>query len=109
MQIADFQADDLKAKFQERHEPSIFEAFKKDKKSYLADRYNTSKLLEVLLVRSVAAAMQKGPHAAEPVILNNVNPGLCHSELDKNVQVKSHPILSFCNHHVQFEADFIVN
>ncbi|KAF4630758.1 hypothetical protein G7Y89_g7388 [Cudoniella acicularis] len=74
------------AKFQERHESSVFEAFKKDKKSYLADRYNTSKLLEVLLVRSIAAAMQKSAHASEPVILNNVNPGLCHSELDKSVE-----------------------
>ena len=82
-----FKADNWKAKFLERHEPSIFEAFKKDKKSYLADRYNTSKLLEVLLVRSVSEAMEKGSHAAEPVILNNVNPGLCHSELDKDVKV----------------------
>ena len=31
--------------------------------------------------------MQKGSHAAEPLILNNVNPGLCHSELDKDVKV----------------------
>ncbi|KAL6885428.1 hypothetical protein GGI43DRAFT_419089 [Trichoderma evansii] len=74
------------AKFRERHESLIFEAFKKDKKSYIADRYNTSKLLEVLLVRSISEAMQKGPHAAEPLILNNVNPGLCHSELDKDLK-----------------------
>ena len=97
-QLLVFQAYELKAKFQERHEPSIFEAFKKDKKSYLADRYNTSKLLEVLLVRSIATAMQNGQHAAEPVILNNVNPGLCHSELDKNVEVKFDLILSYRNH-----------
>ncbi|KAK9373645.1 uncharacterized protein V1513DRAFT_142589 [Lipomyces chichibuensis] len=74
------------AKFQEQHESRIFDAFKKNKKSYLADRYNTSKLLEVLLVRSIAEAMEKGPHAAEPVILNNVNPGLCHSELDRDIK-----------------------
>lgn len=74
------------AKFAERNEPSIFEAFNKDKKPYIADRYNTSKLLEVFLVRSVAAAMQSGAHAADPLILNNVNPGLCHSELDRGVK-----------------------
>ncbi|GIJ92659.1 hypothetical protein Asppvi_001937 [Aspergillus pseudoviridinutans] len=74
------------AKFRERHESSIFEAFKKNEKSYLADRYYTSKLLEVLLVRSISAAMEKGPHAAEPVILNCVNPGLCHSELDRDIK-----------------------
>lgn len=51
------------------------------------DRYNVSKLLEVMLVRSIAAAMKEGPHAAEPIILNNVHPGLCESELDKDVKV----------------------
>lgn len=50
------------------------------------DRYNTSKLLEVLTVRSLAAAMQAGPHATQPVILNNLNPGLCHSELARNIK-----------------------
>ncbi|KAJ9139080.1 Retinol dehydrogenase 12 [Pleurostoma richardsiae] len=79
--------------FSERNEPRIFEAFNKDKKSYINDRYNTSKLLEVLLVRSLAAAMQKGSHSAEPVILNAVNPGLCHSELDKEVKGIAGPVL----------------
>ncbi|KAK7422094.1 hypothetical protein QQX98_001836 [Neonectria punicea] len=85
----------IKAKFLERKEDSIFKAFNQDKKSYIADRYNTSKLLEVLLVRSVAAAIQKGPHAAEPLIFNNVNPGLCHSELDKDVKGLASYILTF--------------
>ncbi|KAH7319016.1 hypothetical protein BKA65DRAFT_569175 [Rhexocercosporidium sp. MPI-PUGE-AT-0058] len=74
------------AKFAERHEPSIFEALKKNNKAYIADRYSTSKLLEVFLVRSIAAAMAQGPHAAEPVIMNCVHPGLCHSELDNKVE-----------------------
>lgn len=76
-----------KAKFLERHEYSIFKAFQKNKKSYLADRYYTSKLLEIFLVRSISTAMRKGAHAAQPVILNCVNPGLCHSELDKDIKV----------------------
>ncbi|KAJ8133532.1 hypothetical protein O1611_g88 [Lasiodiplodia mahajangana] len=83
------------AKFRERHEPSIFAAFNKDRKSYMADRYNTSKLLEVLLVRSIAAAIQKGPHASEPLILNAVNPGLCHSNLDHDLKGISSYIISF--------------
>ncbi|KFY48750.1 hypothetical protein V495_01062 [Pseudogymnoascus sp. VKM F-4514 (FW-929)] len=74
------------AKFLERKETSIFQAFNKNKKSYIGDRYNTSKLLEVFLVRSLAAAIRKGPHATEPLILNDVNPGLCHSELDREVK-----------------------
>ncbi|KAF4963965.1 hypothetical protein FSARC_8067 [Fusarium sarcochroum] len=74
------------AKFRERHEPSIFDALKENNESYLNDRYNVSKLLEVMLVRSISAAMREGPHAAEPIILNTVHPGLCESELDKDVE-----------------------
>ncbi|KAM0205309.1 hypothetical protein ACHAQI_009294 [Fusarium lateritium] len=74
------------AKFRERHEPSIFDALNENKQSYLNDRYNVSKLLEVMVVRSIAAAMREGSHAAEPIILNNVHPGLCESELDKDVE-----------------------
>ncbi|KAH7148257.1 hypothetical protein EDB81DRAFT_458004 [Dactylonectria macrodidyma] len=83
------------AKFRERQEPSIFEAFNKDKKPYIADRYNTSKLLVVLLVRSIVAAMKNGPHSAEPLIFSNVNPGLCHSELDKDVKGLAGFVLGF--------------
>lgn len=53
----------------------------------MGDRYNTSKLLEILLIRSITEAMQEGPHAGEPVIWNSVNPGLCHSDLDDKVTV----------------------
>ncbi|KAH8742915.1 hypothetical protein F5883DRAFT_634513 [Diaporthe sp. PMI_573] len=53
------------AKFRERYQPSIFEA----------------------LTKTRTAAMQNGPHSAEPVVLNNVNPGLCHSELTKDVKL----------------------
>lgn len=69
----------------ERHEDSIFDALKKDDPKYIADRYNTSKLLEVFTVRALAAQISSGPHANEPVILNTVNPGLCHSSLARNV------------------------
>lgn len=75
----------LQAKFAERKESSIFEALKKDNKEYIADRYSTSKLLEVFTVRALAAQMTSGPHASEKVILNAVNPGLCHSSLSRNI------------------------
>ncbi|KAG4434266.1 hypothetical protein IFR05_010256 [Cadophora sp. M221] len=82
------------AKFAERKEPSIFEALKKNNKAYIADRYSTSKLLELFLVRSIAAAMAEGPHAAEPVIINCVHPGLCHSELDNKAEGMASYILT---------------
>ncbi|KAF5559227.1 retinol dehydrogenase 12 [Fusarium mexicanum] len=74
------------AKFRERFEPSIFDALNESRPEWLNDRYNVSKLLEVMLVRSFAAAMEDGPHSAQPIILNNVHPGLCESELDKDVK-----------------------
>lgn len=69
----------------ERHEPSIFEALKKNDKAYIDDRYSTSKLLEVFFVRALAAKMSSGPHANEKVVLNCVNPGLCHSSLSRDI------------------------
>jgi retinol dehydrogenase-12 len=69
----------------ERFEDSIFDALNKDVPEYMADRYNTSKLLEVFAVRSLAEQMKTGPHAEQPVILNMVNPGLCHSALSREI------------------------
>ncbi|GKT95449.1 retinol dehydrogenase 12 [Colletotrichum tofieldiae] len=83
------ESDGSEAKFRERHEPSIFDALNQNKQSRMNDRYNVSKLLEVMLVRSLSRAMDAGPHAAEPIILNTVHPGLCESELDKDVKVPS--------------------
>lgn len=69
----------------ERHEDSIFEALNKNDPKYIADRYQVSKLLEVFMVRALAERMNSGPHANEPIILNCLNPGLCHSSLSRSV------------------------
>lgn len=42
-------------------------------------RYNASKLLEVFFVRELAARTRA--NSKPDVIINYVNPGLCHSEL----------------------------
>ncbi|KAL8280529.1 hypothetical protein RQP46_007177 [Phenoliferia psychrophenolica] len=44
------------------------------------DRYNVSKLLNVFLARKLAAA------AGDDVVVNVVNPGLCHSELTRSAK-----------------------
>lgn len=67
----------------ERNEDSIFEALNKNVPEYMANRYPTTKLLEVFMVRALASRMDSGPHADEPVILNCLNPGLCHSSLSR--------------------------
>lgn len=69
----------------ERSGASIFEELNKNDKSYMADRYNTSKLLEVFVVQRLAEEMKNSPNR-KPVILNCVNPGLCHSGLARNFE-----------------------
>ncbi|KIX94946.1 uncharacterized protein Z520_09256 [Fonsecaea multimorphosa CBS 102226] len=63
-------------KFEERNVPRIFETLDNEKTAKMDERYQTSKLLEVLSVRQIAPKL-----AGSGVILNMLNPGLCHSEL----------------------------
>ncbi|RDW95130.1 short-chain dehydrogenase protein [Coleophoma crateriformis] len=67
------------AKFNERNAESIFKALGDPKSKYQGDRYNLSKLLEILTVRELATAMDAS--GKPKVILNTLTPGFCHSEL----------------------------
>ena len=52
---------------------------------YQADRYNTSKLLQIFIVRELGLAISRSANSGKPfVILNTVNPGYCVSELHRN-------------------------
>jgi len=52
----------------------------------MKDRYNVSKLLEILIVRSLADRMRPESGAADSlVIVNAVNPGLCRTSLGREV------------------------
>lgn len=64
------------AKFPEREEPNILAAL--DANEDLGERYQVSKLLEVLVIRQIAPRVKGG------VVLNMLNPGLCHSELSRD-------------------------
>ena len=55
----------------------------------MKDRYNVSKLLEVMLVESFSEAMKQGPNADKPVIISAVNPGLCYSDIDRDLKVSN--------------------
>lgn len=61
----------------ERKAPSVFTEL--DKNEHFDQRYQTSKLLEVLVVRQIAPQL-----AGSGVVLNMLNPGLCHSELTRD-------------------------
>lgn len=68
-------------KFKEWEQPTgqIFPTLSNEKTANMGERYQTSKLLEVLTVK------QLGPKLANSgVILNILNPGLCHSELGRD-------------------------
>lgn len=56
------------------------------------EQYPLSKLLEVLLVRDLVFRQQQYPEGSDApsnkgVIINIVNPGLCHSELTRELSV----------------------
>ncbi|KAF2482889.1 short-chain dehydrogenase/reductase [Neohortaea acidophila] len=66
-------------KFAEWKQPSIFPALDDEATANMQERYMTSKLLEVLAIRQFAPKL-----AGTGVILNYLNPGLCHSELGRD-------------------------
>lgn len=64
-------------KLPEWKEPSLFGTLSDEKKAVMASkRYPVTKLLEVFVVRAIAPKV-------DGVVLNMVNPGLCHSSLSK--------------------------
>lgn len=80
----------LQAKFCERNEPKIFDAFKVKAKMN-EDRYNTSKLLPIWIARELAARMPTN----EPVIVNALNPGFCRTDLFRHAPLLLSFILKF--------------
>lgn len=73
----------MQAKFKERQEAHILDQFK-SKETVYADRYNTSKLLVILIARELAKSMDE--RGNNPIVLNTLNPGLCKSELFRHVR-----------------------
>jgi NAD(P)-dependent dehydrogenase (short-subunit alcohol dehydrogenase family) len=67
------------SKFPEWKETNTFTALDTEKGARMSERYPTSKLLEVLVVREIAPKLE-----GSDVILNMANPGLCHSELSRD-------------------------
>lgn len=66
-------------KFPFWNEPDIFASLDDPSKSPMSERYSVSKLLEVLVVRHIAPKLE-----GSGVVLNMLNPGLCHSELARD-------------------------
>lgn len=66
-------------KFPEWKQPRIFDALDDESKARISERYPTTKLLQILVVRQIAPQLE-----GSGVILNLVNPGLCKSELARD-------------------------
>lgn len=64
-------------------QPSIFAHLNDPDTADMDDRYQVSKLLEVLAVRELCATRIPGPDY--PVVVNMLNPGFCHSGLAKEM------------------------
>lgn len=66
-------------KFKEGKSDNIFDALDQSVPKNMGERYPTSKLLVVMCIRALAPSLQ-----GTGIILNNLNPGLCHSELGRD-------------------------
>jgi retinol dehydrogenase-12 len=75
---------DNKIQFPERKSANIFETLNDPKRARMYDRYNVSKLLEVFTVRHIA---RNHPVSQLHVTVNTLNPGLCESELMREVNI----------------------
>ena len=74
--------------FKEKDAPEgIFNHMNKKDNANMEERYPTSKLMEVFLVREMAS---RRPADTYPVTINMLNPGLCKSELSRegNARIK---------------------
>lgn len=69
------------ARFAEQHQPNIFAALQ-DPASMTHDRYNVSKLLEILVVREMAHVLDSNKIS---VTVNTLNPGLCRTQLFRSL------------------------
>lgn len=69
------------AKFHERNEEDIYKALNTNKS--LTDRYNTSKLMQVILARQLAIAADASGKGR--VQVTTLNPGLCATALFRNI------------------------
>ncbi|RHZ57469.1 putative short-chain dehydrogenase/reductase family protein [Aspergillus thermomutatus] len=69
-------------KFPEWKARNTFSALDDEKHTDMGERYQTSKLLQVLVLREMAERMRD-----DAVVVNMLNPGLCHSQLGREAGI----------------------
>ncbi|KAK4690832.1 hypothetical protein P7C71_g6046, partial [Lecanoromycetidae sp. Uapishka_2] len=78
--------------FPEKSSPEILKTLNDKETANMPDRYNVSKLLEVLYTRELATRTKQ--NNKPEVIINFLNPGLCQSSLARDAPIRVH-ILKF--------------
>lgn len=68
------------SKFPQQDAPTLLAALNDESQALMSDRYNLSKLLDIFITREIA----KLP-AAQKVVVNTLTPGLCVSELRRDM------------------------
>ncbi|CAF9932681.1 MAG: hypothetical protein HETSPECPRED_008423 [Heterodermia speciosa] len=68
--------------FAERNSANIFDTLSNKETANMAERYPVSKLLEVFYCRELAERIRNSQKPL--VVLNYLNPGLCHSDLSRD-------------------------
>lgn len=94
------------SRFTELTEPNIFAAFDNEARSTAAikmDRYPTSKLIEILVVRQIATLLD-----GSGVIFNMVNPGMCKSELGREAGIFNSALAFFFARNAEIGAMTLV-
>ncbi|KAI4594617.1 hypothetical protein KJ359_007705 [Pestalotiopsis sp. 9143b] len=69
--------------FSEAEEEDIYGTMSQEEKFKVNDRYAATKLMEILLVRELVARLKTVDKS--PVVINLVNPGTCHSALNRDI------------------------
>ncbi|KIW93121.1 uncharacterized protein Z519_05726 [Cladophialophora bantiana CBS 173.52] len=75
--------------FKEVNAPDIYAALNDEKSSDMLARYPVSKLIGILFIRELVLRLREHDRSrtvtASPITITLVNPGLCMSDLDRNV------------------------
>lgn len=77
-------ANDIQATFKEQDADNIFKALTTGGQKEQPDKYNTSKLLEILTIRTLGPALSASQKPK--IILNTLTPGFCHSALMRSAR-----------------------
>jgi retinol dehydrogenase-12 len=94
--------------FPQKKGASIFAELDDEEKADMADRYNVSKLMQILLVRHLTKVLIRD-EKKEAVVVNCVTPGLCKSDLVKDMGMAPVVFKKLLGRQVEVGSRLLVN